>query len=159
MAVRPVLIRRSPAVVWKVLSDCRRYADWVVGTREARPSHGDWPEPGSALRYEVGVGPWRLPGRTVVRVCEPRRRLELEAEAGRLGTARIALELRPWGPDTLVIVDEHPLTGPGGRLHNALSEALLQQRHRRMLRNLASVVEAAGSPSDAGTRTGAPPGW
>ncbi|GAB3106420.1 SRPBCC family protein [Streptomyces calidiresistens] len=153
MAVRPVLIRRSPRVVWEVLSDRRCYAEWVVGTREARPSHGDWPEPGSALRYEMGVGRWRLPGRTVVRVCEPGKRLELEAEAGRLGTARIALELRPWGEDTLVIVDEHPLTGPGGRLHNALSEALLHQRHRRMLRNLASVVEAADSSTDSGVGT------
>ncbi|MEO3749358.1 SRPBCC family protein [Streptomyces sp. B6B3] len=141
MAVRPVLIRRPPAAVWAVLADGDRYADWVVGTHDSRPLEGDWPSVGATLRYVVRVGPWRLGGETVVRVNEPGRRLELEAHSGRLGTARIAIEIRPWGDDALVIVDEHPLRGPGGRMHNRSSEALLQLRHRRMLRQLARVVE------------------
>ncbi len=141
MAVRPILIRRPPEAVWAVLGNGHRYAEWVVGTHDSRPLDGDWPAVGSALRYVVRVGPWRLSGQTVVRVNEPGRRLELEAHSGRLGTARIAIEIRPWGDDTLVIVDEHPLAGPGGRLHNRGSEALLQLRHRRMLRQLARVVE------------------
>jgi hypothetical protein len=76
-----------------------------------------------------------------VRRCKAPKRLELEAFAGRLGTARIAIELIAWGSGTLVIVDEHPLQGPGSSLHTAPSEALLHLRHRSMLSRLARAVE------------------
>ncbi|MFD3450751.1 hypothetical protein ACFWVC_01075 [Streptomyces sp. NPDC058691] len=87
------------------------------------------------------MGPLAVNGKTVVRICRPPRQLELEAEAGWLGTARIALDLRPWGEDTLVVLDEHPLRGPGGLLHNAVLDALIQLRHRSMLGRLADTVE------------------
>jgi uncharacterized protein YndB with AHSA1/START domain len=151
MAVRPVLIRRAPEAVWSVLADGRSYADWVVGTHASEPLDGDWPAVGSAIRYTVKFGRYRAHGRTVVREAEPARRLELEAQSRVIGTARIGIALRPWGEEhTLVTVDEHPLTGPGGRLHNLASEALLQIRHRLMLRRFARVVESAvpAAPSD-----------
>lgn len=144
MAVHHQLIRRPPDAVWSVLGDRDRYCEWVVGTEDSEPAHGNWPEVGSALRYTVRVGPWTLHGRTVVRRCEQPRILELEAESGPLGTARIAIDVRPWGDDTLVIVDEHPLTGIGGTLHNAALDAFLVVRHRRMLSRLADVVESSG---------------
>lgn len=87
------------------------------------------------------LGPWTGTGKTTVRDVDPPRRIELEAESGRLGTARIAIEVRPWGPHTLVIVDEHPLRGPGGALHNAALDTLPQLRHRSMLARLADTVE------------------
>ncbi len=68
--------------------------------------------------------------------------LEIEAKAGRLGTGRISVELRPWGEQCLVIVDEHPLRGPGGLMHNVGVEALIQIRHRAMLARLAHLCEA-----------------
>jgi hypothetical protein len=89
----------------------------------------------------VRVGLWNLTNQTVVRACEEGRELELEAIAGPLGTARIAIELRPWGEYTLVIIDEHPLQGVGGFLHNAGLEAFIQVRHRTMLKRLAEVCE------------------
>ncbi|WP_059006040.1 SRPBCC family protein [Streptomyces specialis] len=146
MAIRSVLIKRPPHAVWAVLCDGRRYGDWVVGTHSSEPLDGAWPEVGSAIRYTVKAGPWSLSGRTVVRDAEPGRRLELEAKSGPLGTARIGIQTRPWGEHTLVTVDEHPLTGPGGTLHNMASDALIQLRHRRMLRKLAHVVESATEP-------------
>ncbi|GGW40377.1 SRPBCC family protein [Streptomyces xantholiticus] len=149
MAVHHQLIRRPPDAVWSVLRDRDRYSDWVVGTSDSRPAHGHWPEVGSALQYTVRIGPWTLNGRTVVRRCEQPRALELEAESGKLGTARIAIDVRPWGEDTLVIVDEHPLTGTGGTLHNTVFDAFLVVRHRRMLDRLADVVESSGA-GDAG---------
>ncbi|ARQ67783.1 SRPBCC family protein [Streptomyces marincola] len=151
MAVRPVLIERPPPAVWAVLADGDRYADWVVGTAGSRPLTGTWPQVGSALQYAVRIGPKVLHGRTVVRACEPVRLLELEAQSRLVGTARIGIELRPWGEEhTLVTIDEHPLTGPGGRLHNALADALLHLRNRRMVQRLAHVVEsdAEAAPSD-----------
>ncbi|MEH0406280.1 MULTISPECIES: SRPBCC family protein [Streptomyces] len=150
MAVRHRLIRRAPEDVWRVLSDAERYGDWVVGTSRAEPDEGRWPDVGAALRYEIRLGPLTLHNRTVVRRSEPASVLELEADSGRLGTARIAMELRPWGGNTLLILDEHPLRGAGGALHNGLLEVAQQVRHRAMLGRLAQVCEDA----DAGTDTG-----
>jgi uncharacterized protein YndB with AHSA1/START domain len=141
MAVRHQLIKRPPEAVWAVLEDASRYSDWVVGTSSSRHKDGDWPKTGSTLEYTVSLGPYTAEGETVVRLYEPPRCLELEAKSGALGTARIAIEVRPWGDETLVVVDEHPLRGPGGLLHNTLIDALLQLRHRAMLRRLADVVE------------------
>jgi hypothetical protein len=134
-----------------VLEDGTRYADWVVGTSRSRPCDDRWPRLGSKIEYTVRLGPWTVGGRTVVRRHEPPRWLELEVFSGPLGTARIAIEVRTWGPDTLVIVDEHPLRGPGGLLHNVAFDTLIQLRHRSMLGRLAKVVE--GTAGHTGTET------
>ncbi|WP_432139475.1 MULTISPECIES: SRPBCC family protein [unclassified Streptomyces] len=141
MAVRHRLVHVGPSTVWDVLADGRRYAEWVVGTSQSRPVRGRWPDTGAAIRYEIRLGPVRLSNETVVRHCEEDVRLELEADAGPLGTARIAIELRPWGEHCLVIVDEHPLRGAGGLLHNVGFEALILVRHTAMLARLARLCE------------------
>lgn len=141
MAIRHRLIKVAPEVVWDLLSDPNRYADWVVGTSSSRPVRGTWPQTGAAIRYEVHLGPVSLSNETTVRFRDPGARLELEAHAGILGTARIAIELRPWGEYCLVIVDEHPLQGAGGKWHNFAFEALIHLRHRAMLGRLARLCE------------------
>ncbi|MEU0956510.1 SRPBCC family protein [Streptomyces niveus] len=141
MAVRHRLIERPVTDVWAVLADGARYGDWVVGTSGSRPQEGAWPEVGSSITYMIRLGHWSATGSTVVRRCEEPGVLELEADSGRLGTARIAVEIRPWGENALVIIDEHPLRGPGGLLHNTAVDALIQLRHRSMLARLAEVVE------------------
>lgn len=142
MAVRHQLIRCPPHAVWAVLADPTRYGEWVVGPSRSMPLDQTWPAVGSRLRYTVRLGPWSADGVTTVRHRESGRELELEASFKSLGTARIFLQLRPWGEEeTLVICDEHPLRGPGGALHNAASEAMLQLRHRGMLARLARLVE------------------
>ncbi|MFJ8885620.1 SRPBCC family protein [Streptomyces sp. NPDC102402] len=141
MAVRHRLIRSSVEDVWAVLADSRRYGDWVVGTSESRPDEGVWPQVGSSITYTVRLGRWSAAGSTVVRRSEPPDVLELEAHSGWLGTARIALEVRRWGEDALVTIDEHPLRGPAGKLHNAVADALIQMRHRSVLARLADTVE------------------
>ncbi|MGH3833701.1 MAG: SRPBCC family protein [Pseudonocardiaceae bacterium] len=141
MAVLNVLVDRDPKQVWSVLSDGWSYAEWVVGTRHIRDVDTDWPAQGSRLRYVLSVGRWTVEDVTTVRLVDPERRLELEANAGQLGSARVSFELLPWGEDhTVVIVDEHPLTGPGARLHWAGVEVLLRFRNQRMVRSLARVV-------------------
>jgi uncharacterized protein YndB with AHSA1/START domain len=146
VAVRHRLIHVGPSAVWDVLSDGTRYAEWVVGTARSEPVRGQWPQTGSAIRFEIRIGPVRLVNETVVRRYEEGRLLELEAKAGPLGTARISIEVRSWGEKTLVIVDEHPLQGAGGRLHNAGFEALIQLRHRPMLARLARLCESEANP-------------
>ncbi|MFI1586119.1 SRPBCC family protein [Embleya sp. NPDC020630] len=152
MARRQQLINATPAQVWDVLADARRYAEWVVGTRRIERADVGWPRPGARLVYAVGIGPLTFTDECVVRMCVPGERLELEAVASPLGTARIGIELLPWDTETLVLVDEHPLRGPAARLHGPPGEALLHLRNRRMLRNLARVVEES---SDAAS--GPPP--
>ncbi|MFH9725092.1 SRPBCC family protein [Streptomyces sp. NPDC017254] len=144
MAVRHQLIRRPPYAVWAVLANPSQYGKWVVGPSESAPLDPDWPAIGSRLRYTVRLGPWSAQSVTTVRHAEPGRELELEAMAKGLGSARIFIQLRPWGEETLVVCDEHPLRGPGGVLHNPASEALLQIRHRGMLARLAKLVERDG---------------
>lgn len=141
MARRHRLIRVSPSAVWDVLADGHRYADWVVGTSQSEPVRGTWPHRDAAICFQVPLGPLRLVNETVVRHCEEGVTLELEAHAGVLGTARIAIELREWGEHCLVIVDEHPLRGAGGTLHNVGFDALIQLRHRTMLARLARLCE------------------
>jgi hypothetical protein len=147
MAVRHQLIERSPRQVWSVLADPARYNDWVVGVAGSEPGRGQWPEVGSDLVYRVVLGPWESGGRTIVRRVEAPSILELEADSGPLGTARIAVEVRPWGGrDSIVTIDEHPLRGPAGSLHNAALDVFLQVRHRSMLSRLAEVVERSDPP-------------
>ena len=150
MAVRHRLIERSAGDVWAVLADGSRYGDWVVGTSETQPREGAWPEVGSSITYTVRLGRWSASGSTIVRRCEEPGVLELEADSGWLGTARIAVEIRPWGENALVVVDEHPLRGPGGLLHNTAVDALIQLRHRCMLARLADVVESLPGRERAG---------
>ncbi|MFF4263371.1 SRPBCC family protein [Streptomyces virginiae] len=141
MAVRSQLIHRPPQAVWAVLADPTLYGEWVVGPSESTPLDQVWPEVGSRLRYTVRLGPWSTEGVTTVRHRDSGRELELEASFKVLGTARIFLQLRPWGQETLVVCDEHPLRGLGGTLHNPAVEVLLQLRHRGMLARLARIVE------------------
>ncbi|MFF8262598.1 SRPBCC family protein [Streptomyces virginiae] len=148
MAIRHRLIHAAPHEVWAVLADGSRYSDWVVGTSDSRVARGLWPELGAALEYTVSLGPWTASGTTVVRRVSAPDELELEVDSGPVGTARVAIEVRSWGNESLVIVDEHPLRGVGGALHNAALDALIQLRHRSMLKRLADVVqESARSDS------------
>lgn len=141
MAIVNVLVRRPPERVWEVLADGFAYADWVVGTRQIRAVDDGWPAVGTSIHYTVGVGMLSFRGRTTVRAIEEGHTLGLEADAGPLGTARIMIELLPWGEDTVVLLDEHPLRGPGYALHNAFSDALLLLRGRPMVKHLARLVE------------------
>ncbi|MEU6439923.1 SRPBCC family protein [Streptomyces sp. NPDC047046] len=149
MAVRHKLIERPRHEVWAVLADGERYGDWVVGTHRSWAQEGSWPEEGASIGYMVRLCGRTLSGHTRVRRCEPPAILELEVDSGRLGTARIALDLREWGGDTLVLLDEHPLRGPAGLLHNPVADALGQVRNRLMLSRLAKTV-AAGCPRAEG---------
>lgn len=147
MAVLNVLVDRATDQVWDVLSDGWRYADWVVGTRHILGVDPHWPDQGAQISYEIGVGRFTIKDVTTVRHVEPGQRLELEANAGKAGTARISITLLHWGEGrTVVILDEHPLTGPGARWHTLLTDALLRIRNQRMVRQLARVIHERQSP-------------
>lgn len=147
MAVLNVLVERDTEQVWEVLSDGWTYADWVVGTRHIRDVDPHWPELGAQISYEVGAGRFAIKDVTTVRHVERGHRLELEANAGKAGSARVSISLLPWGGNrTVVIIDEHPLTGPGAWWHTVLTDALLRMRNQRMVRQLARVIHERQSP-------------
>ncbi|NED07186.1 SRPBCC family protein, partial [Streptomyces sp. SID6648] len=72
------------------LADGDAYVQWVVGPSKVTPRDGRWPQVGATIAYEVRLGPLLLDNESVVRRCVEGSVLELEAKAGRLGTARIA---------------------------------------------------------------------
>jgi len=136
-----VLIERPPDDVWELLADGHSYAEWVVGTQQIHEVDERWPAPGATIKFTAGVGPLHFSDTTTVRRLEPHRELELEAQAQWLGSARISFDVRSWGENTLVIIDEHPLRGPGARWHNAVADIMLRFRNRRLVRSLAAAVE------------------
>lgn len=140
MAERQQLVKCPPHQVWQVLADGESYAHWVVGTQEILQVDAAWPAVDAVLRFRVGIGPVHFEDSCTVRICEPERRLELEARAEAFGTARIAFTLLPWSENTLVILDEHPLLGPGARMQGPPSELILHLRNRRVLGNLARTA-------------------
>ena len=130
---------------WPTATATRR---WVVGTQKILRVDAAWPAVDAELPFRAGIGPIHFKDSCVVRICEPQLRLELEAMAEPFGTARIAFTLIPWSDNTLVILDEHPLLGPGARLQGPISERLLHLRNRRLLSNLArAAVSSRGAAS------------
>lgn len=134
------LILSPPADVWRLLADGHRYGEWVTGTRQVLAADPHWPGVGARLRVRVGAGPLTLDDTCVVRVCEPQRRLELEARAEPFGAARIAMNLAPWGGNTLFTLDWHPLRGPGTRMHGLPVDYLVAVRNGMMLTKLARIA-------------------
>ncbi|MCF1596403.1 SRPBCC family protein [Streptomyces muensis] len=140
MARNRRLILSSPARVWGLLSEGHRYGEWVSGTQQVLEADPHWPDVGARLQVRVGVGPLALDDTCVVRICEPQRRLELEAKADPFGAARIAMRLIPWGENTLVTLDWHALRGPGIRMHGLPVDYLVRIRNGMMLTKLARIA-------------------
>ncbi|MEU4065588.1 SRPBCC family protein [Streptomyces wedmorensis] len=134
------LILSPPSAVWGLLSHGHRYGEWVSGTQQVLAADPHWPEVGARLRVRVGVGPLALDDTCVVRICEPERRLELEAKADPFGAARIAMNLIPWGGNTLFLLEWHPLRGPGTRMHGLPVDYLVSIRNGMMLTKLARIA-------------------
>ncbi|QKZ23513.1 SRPBCC family protein [Streptomyces chartreusis] len=152
MARNRRLILSSPSEVWNLLSDGSRYGEWVTGTQEVLAVDPDWPDVGARLRVRVGMGRLTLDDTVVVRISEPRRRLELEARAEPFGAARIAMQLIPWGEHTLFVIDWHPLRGPGTRMHGLPVDYVVAIRNGMMLTKLARIAVREHEVSPAGPR-------
>ncbi|WP_107473951.1 SRPBCC family protein [Streptomyces sp. TP-A0874] len=140
MARNRRLILSSPSEVWGLLCDGHRYGEWVSGTQQVLAVDPGWPEVDTRLRVRVGLGPLTLDDSCVVRICEPRRRLELEAKTDPFGAARIAMNLIPWGEHTLFVLDWHPLRGPGIRMHGLPVDYVVAIRNGMMLTKLARIA-------------------
>ncbi|MFB7356220.1 SRPBCC family protein [Streptomyces gardneri] len=156
MARNRRLVLSSPSEVWSLLADGHRYGEWVTGTQQVLDADLHWPDVGARLRVRVGLGPLTLDDICVVRICEPRRRLELEAKADPFGAARIAMNLIPWGENTLFVLDWHALRGPGTRMHGLPMDYAVRIRNGMMLTKLARIAvrEHGGGDLRAPQHTG-----
>lgn len=134
----------SEQAVFDVLRDGTTYGEWVVGTRAIRDIDTGWPQEGTRLHYTVGYGPLRKDDVTTSRDYAPDRRLELEAHAWPMGTARIVLQAES-GPDgTRVSIEEHPKRGMAARLHNPALDLLIKVRNVETLRRLEKLARHRG---------------
>ena len=135
----------SREAVWRVLADGHTYSSWVVGTSAIRDVDNHWPALGSRLHYRVGRGPLSHDGHTEVLSVDDGSRLELEAHAWPLGTARIELTLKdaPNG-GCLVHMVEHPAQGTAAMLHNPVGDGLLKLRNVETLRRLEKLAKQRG---------------
>jgi uncharacterized protein YndB with AHSA1/START domain len=128
--------------VWAVLSDGQRYAEWVVGTDHIRDVDDGFPAPGTRLHYTVGRGPLRHEGHTEILSLDSGKRIELEAHAWPLGTARIVLRLTDGHPGCTVEIEEHPRRGLASRLYNPVLDLAVKARNVETLRRLERAASA-----------------
>ena len=104
-----IAVAAPPEDVFAVLSDGRRYAEWVVGASEVGKVDPDFPAVGSAFHPRVGMQPLTAGGRTEVTAVDHGRRLELLATVPPFGHARISFELQEAPGGTLVVMEEEAL--------------------------------------------------
>ena len=137
MATNRRSLASSRSAVWRALCDGYAYSSWVVGTSSIRAVDDDWPAPGTRLHYRVGRGPLAHEGHTEVLAMTEASRLELEAHAWPLGTARIELLLAdaPDGGCEVTMV-EHPARGVAAVLHTPIGDGVLKLRNVEALRRL-----------------------
>jgi uncharacterized protein YndB with AHSA1/START domain len=135
----------SPEAVFAVLADGRRYADWVVGAKRIRAVDEAWPEAGSRIHHEVGVGPLTIKDSTKVLAADPPRRAVLEARAWPAGKARVTITASPRdGGGSEVLMEEVPTGGPAKTLDSWPLRRLTMLRNVESLRRLRRIVDGPG---------------
>jgi uncharacterized protein YndB with AHSA1/START domain len=144
MAHNEIHVDAPPAAVFEVLADPRLYGNWVVGASTTRAVEGRWPEPGATLHHTQA---FVLHDTTTVVLCEPERRLVLEARARPVVVAEVDIRLTPEGDGTRVSMDEVAKGGLLGALPRAVADALIHARNietMRRLKRLAEIGRALG---------------
>jgi hypothetical protein len=138
-----------PEAIWTVLADAGEYRHWVVGSKEVRDAHRDFPAPGTRFDHTIGVGPLAIRDHTEVVDAQRPVRLRLRAKARPLGTATVTMELRPDGDGTTVRMIEYPDGLYAPLRLNPLVHALTKVRNAESLRRLEQrvMVRTAASRS------------
>lgn len=143
MAMNEIEIDAPPERVFAVLSDPERYEDWVMGTSETEGVGDAWPEEGSKLRWEAGVGPLKVSDYTEVVESDAPRRLVLRARMRPLGESMIDIHVDATDRGSRVTLFERPTEGLMKALDNPLSNAGLGARNVVSLDRLKAIVESS----------------
>ena len=141
MAVNEIHIDAPPERVFAVLADWRSYGDWVVGSRLMRGADPGFPAAGTRFHHQIGWGPLNLNDHTTVLEVDQPRRLVLKAKARPLGTAVVALDMRPDGGGTRVVMREDPGDSATAFVFNPLTHLLVRGRNTESLQRLKRLAE------------------
>ncbi len=131
-----------PEAVFAVLSDGRRYADWVVGAKKIRDVDASWPAPGAKFHHMVGVGPLTIKDSSAPEAIVSPRSMTLNVRARPAGIARVHITLEPDGEGgTDITMDEYPIAGIARVTDNPIQRTLLRGRNLEALRRLKNLAE------------------
>jgi|SRR4051812_18343684 hypothetical protein len=135
MALNHRFLAHSPEEIFAVLAEPELYDRFVVGTISTAATDDTWPEPGSMLRHQQGVGPFRLTDVTTVReVAEPTM-VTLDAQLRPLLSLEVRFTLEPAPGGTLVWMREE-VTGGLLRFAGRLADTAIRLRNDRTLDRL-----------------------
>ena len=135
-----------PDQVFAVLGDGWLYPTWVVGAVRMRGVDPEWPSVGSRLHHSVGVWPLTVDDDTEVLLCEPGRRLVLQARGWPAGEATVDVHVEPLPHGrSRVTIAEDVSHGPGRLVPRPVRALAVRVRNREVLRRLAFIAEGQQS--------------
>lgn len=149
MARNVRLMACSPEDVFRVLDDGWLFPSWVVGASRMRDVADAWPAVGSRLHHSFGVWPLLIDDATEVLERAYPRRFVLRAKGWPMGEAKVVLELKRHGRQTLVRIQEEAIAGPGSWIPAPLLDVPLRWRNAETLHRLAYLAEGM-APRPAG---------
>lgn len=135
------MLRCTPEDVFEVLGDGWLYPSWVVGASRMREVDETWPMAGAELHHSFGVWPALINDRTVVEEFVPSRLMVMRARGWPVGEARVRIEVKPRGDQTVVRILEEAIAGPGRLVPRTVMDVLLHWRNAETLHRLAYLAE------------------
>ena len=130
----------TPDTVFAVLADGWTFGLWVVGAVHVRDVDPEWPAAGAQIHHSMGAWPLMLRDRTEIEHVVDGRSLQLLANAGVAGSARVVLTLSAEGRGTRVRMREDAVDGPGTLVPEALRSAVLDRRNAEALARLDALA-------------------
>ena len=132
-----------PEVVWELISDTTRYADWVEGTDAVTRTDGPAWEGSTYDEANTLLGPWKA--RSSWRVTEftpHRRQVHTSTDVPLAKRFDVVMELEPQGEGTLFVVtlNAEPSMGPVGALMARLMKGVADAENRKTVQNFAEYV-------------------
>jgi carbon monoxide dehydrogenase subunit G len=148
-----VTIPAPPERVWELLSDTRRYAEWVEGTDEVTRTDGAAREGSTYDEVNPLVGPWRATTQWNVEQFDPPRRQVHRGRGIPLTRAFVVeMEVRPAGDGSEVTqtLRAEPAAGPLGAAFHRLMRGQVERDTRKSMENLAALARRElGQPAAA----------
>jgi hypothetical protein len=135
------VLRCTPEDVFEVLGDGWLYPSWVVGASRMREVDETWPMAGAELHHSFGVWPALIDDKTVVEEFVPSRLMVMRARGWPMGEARVRIEVKPRGDQSIVRIEEEAVAGPGRFIPRPVMDVLLHWRNAETLHRLAYLAE------------------
>lgn len=139
----------TPEDVFEVLADGWLYPAWVVGASRMREVDPTWPMAGAELHHSFGTWPMLINDKTVVEEFAPSRMMAMRARGWPVGEARVTIEVKARGEESVVRIQEEAIAGPARFVPRQLADLVLHWRNAETLHRLAYLAEgrAAGRAS------------